>query len=993
VLFPFFISDCDCERHSFFLKPHPEFSHGIVYLQSTPSILLRVPWPKKVHTSIELRAEPPLFNTCSIINNDTVSPHPEETVPITYTLSTNLCKFTGTRTGFLPRPNHATLLVTIGTIFHRTFHLLRAALDTREQVREMRKRKMHSICAQRHSYLYINNEYYRVLRYVDDTIFDIATSTAPRCNSYYLTSFKTLVKPTSAGHEPKIRPDNLPVICFDCETMPFNEPDAHHQAYLLHAKFDLNSMYMENHVYEQSFEHLDYTSHESTVGDQFVNWINTFIFDSEEDRTAGKRAITLYGFNNNKFDNHFIIEAFKRAGYTVKQWARNGVVSESSMRSSRYKCSIYIKDLIKWLPDATLESACLDYNIIQAKSLCNIVEYNKLCAESTCILQTTPHETVFHRISGARTFPQKRDLKQRYYRAEYSSWMLFDFVRDYCVRDVAATHELYQTLNKVLLQFIDEFPSYTFPSSNIFGYISPAYFTSLVTYSQLHSAKQQQLYTVDAALTKHITSSYYGGMVKYGILGSFTGKIYSKDVRAMYPTMMMAPLPQITSTDSFLIGDQINYVQVQKIFDDAHVAYLRNYEERNIMRLEFLRAFNTECVGIFCVNTFPPPDPHMCTSWAPLPYHYAGADSLTYDFLPKCRAVYNTYDLRCLLALGFRIEIVRCASNIQFLEVGTVLADYITTLNTLKNAHRSNTAWKKLFKLLMNSIPGKFAQRSEHTLRYQHEETTYNQSNSYRETSGRSMHYIATFITGQARYSLFTYMLYLESYYINMHTPRIDRPCILLYCDTDSIFFTDDQCPADAIDLNVFTESEDLGVWCPERCRFELTWGAKHLGVNNMIILARKSYVLLVDDQIESRTLKGIHREYMGQFTREILHKIIRECAFNKPNDTSSRSGYQICARGLTRRARNEGTFLTSNYKKNISKLLVEDFIKKTLSLELEAHIYTTPCISIQNKLAVESGLLFYVHDYYSASSTMSSTASSGIHVGAPATATTSHTS
>ena len=98
----------------------------------------------------------------------------------------------------------------------------------------------------------------------------------------------------------------------------------------------------------------------------------------------------LFGFNNSRFDNNFIIDAFIENGWKIDYVDRGGKVTKTILKLNNYEIVIY--DIICWFPGVSLKEAssdCLDVGKLEF----DILKYNEillLCIQDTEYLTILP---------------------------------------------------------------------------------------------------------------------------------------------------------------------------------------------------------------------------------------------------------------------------------------------------------------------------------------------------------------------------------------------------------------------------------------------------------------------------------------------------------------------------------------------------------------------------------------------------------------------------
>jgi hypothetical protein len=175
------------------------------------------------------------------------------------------------------------------------------------------------------------------------------------------------------------------------------------------------------------------------------------------------------------------------------------------------------------------------------------------------------------------------------------------------------------------------------------------------------------------------------------------------------------------------------------------------------------------------------------------------------------------------------------------------LGEYIDWFNSVK-AEASNEGdenLKKIAKLFMNCIPGKFTPRpinKHRRIDYSFDEDDYQETLSLVTTDDtlNTHNYIGTFIVGAAKYVMmrFAYNANLKEIYDQV--PFHERVgCI--YTDTDSgLIDLDKVLPEVVSSIKIDTE---LGTWNDDLREYDTTWSQKE-AANGCFVLSPKSYCL-----------------------------------------------------------------------------------------------------------------------------------------------------
>lgn len=808
----------------------------------------------------------------------------------------------------------------------------------RQQYKSKREIKFPTI-ANRNDIISFEEVYYRVLRYEESSFGSLT-------EAYDLRPFiKTDYQETY-----DIRWDIL--VSFDAETCKFRTEDEHYNKlqhpYLLCATIDYNYPYY-HEVRTENFFWLDLTR-PSTVGKQFVEWL-VGIMASFHDNIAYWTRIKLFGYNNNKFDNHFIIEEFQKLGRCVIN-ERNGKVTEGNIQVGKWTIELY--DMVKWVPDMSLDDACEDYDIDAKKLKLNILSYNRACEMNREILLKCSEDVFKQFLKPGVTVREKLSLRKKYFMdGVYNVW---DYVVEYCKYDTLSVLELYKKISAVVKSIIIQFQDSNevfLKSTHFSQYPSPANLSGHLFKMIAKHQNQLKLTIKNFDLGRFIFESYFGGRVDFSFLGEYISvnkSLCLMDVTSEYPLAMMGQYPFIESHDDIDYGSNINIQFYQNLIDKAYEERWAAFEAKTLDNFVYFRHLEN-WRGIFRANCYPPEDKVHLNTFAAIPRHHQVEKKIAYSNEKFLNVTINSVQCKNLILSGFKIEILNHEHNIFFTRVGYVFKSYVEKLGEIKYKAKenSNKTQAKLVKLFLNSIAGKMAQRPiDRTVLYESDislasgKIHYSNNKFLNENWENSLHYLATFITAEANFILFSTMYRLQLEYIYANKPLSERTGSILYMDTDSIIFD-----KELVSKNfVFNISEELGYYEAEKCDFYITWKEKYTndaGVDRIICLAKKSYAICKGEEIVELKLKGIHKKIMDSEFRnyEVLKKIAsgikKEISFNSLEnariDISSNQDYisiqdsNITIFGLFKHN-------NSNYKKAPFKELFDADIKKTLQRE-----------------------------------------------------------
>lgn len=772
-------------------------------------------------------------------------------------------------------------------------------------------------------YIFYENNYYRVSK------IRITHSDNKKRDFNDMVKISKIIK--KKIYQKNIYKDNV-TICYDFETMNIN---GIHKPYILSWKLFTNNFFTQNFYEETECIWSDpYAINLKSIGEIFINKLvndNDCVFnrlnnDFDDEfynyKFIGNNnfncsTITLFGFNNYRFDDNFILDYLVKSNFSVKKSERNGRCSDIICTFRNFK--IIIKDLSKWVPDMSLKQACDDYNTSIKKLDIDIVKYNDICNLNKKLIYLFPIEENgdvwkdFNSIlKNPLTFIEKRTFMKSEFYCD-NKIKIFEYIKYYCKKDVESTLSLYEKINEAFINIYKDFNlkyDIKLSSLNILNYISPAFVMSLI-YKQIFNKKNiKVIHFKNKKFLEFICDSYFGGKVDFGQIGHYESKnvndITYMDVSSMYPTVMTSPLPIIYDENDINFGFSIKEWQEEI----NNTIELRNkaFENKELFNYKWLEGFNKKKAILLC-NLYSPEENDLIPI-APFPER--GFDKLVYNFENKYNVSVNTSDMKNLILCGFKIEVLNSPFNIEFLRNEKYFKELLDVLDEFKSnaKNNGNKAEAKLIKLLSNSISGKLGQK---ILSRISNYNNYNSSEYDEESITSSLHYIATFITGESRFILYRTIYNLYENCLYQRLPKYKRLGIFILCDTDSIVFD----KSNAANIQ-FIVKDDYGYWCDEINDYIVHWKQKHSNdrVKSIFCLGRKSYVVCNDqNKIIKRVLKGIHSDLMEIISFDDFKAICD----NKPKIMQKR--------GLIRKT------LHLDGNKLLFKEIFEENIKKSLKL------------------------------------------------------------
>jgi len=732
-------------------------------------------------------------------------------------------------------------------------------------------------------------------------------------------------------------------LCYDVETCA--DKNNEHKVYLAYV-----NRYNENFEFQESRRFCFDKKYDTTFYDDdakfefydftwdFGAWIRDTYIDKVDFENGVEHVVCLFGFNNARFDNHFIYDYFVNT-FDMQYNERFGKVTAAIFKYNHV--NIYLNDLVSWLPEKGLNDALEEYEC-GAKDDIAIVTFNNLFKDKGYSIEQVRNATLTEFDSCIKkevSFLSKRKLRSKY-KNENDTYNLFQAVDDYCLQDVNATWLLYTKIQENFKKMIACFESSEMFSENIYNYISPSHASGVLLNNHLGKTGYRLSFT-NESFFNFVNDSFFGGRVDFGCIGEYLvdDKIACLDVTSMYSLAMTANFPIIEVAED---------VQISCLAEMSHVEFAHLIQQKvdhgNCLKQLWIAR---------CEITLPEDKTKLC-SFGPLPERYNGKlEFPNKTFESKIITSVHAYTA---MLCGYTIRILPDPYNLYFKKSAPCLKDLVMEIIRLKaEAKEDNKALGKLLKLFANSFHGKLAQKviaKYHETRRYVNKTINNRFESM--TISQSRIYLATFVTSFANLILMQAFLTIEGNYIQDKISVEDRAGTLLYCDTDSIFFRlkDEQI------LTKFTISESLGSFNPETNTFDSTWSRKYNRANGIMIMGKKSYFVMEtkNDKVTmlDLKLKGVHRGEMEQFTRQVVvdkiikpfvagfdsqgisieRKTLKRKLLQPTNVVEDNDGEQISFVGLERRA-NVFHSYEGNSSQSFVKSIYETILKKTLRVNV----------------------------------------------------------
>lgn len=617
-----------------------------------------------------------------------------------------------------------------------------------------------------------------------------------------------------------------------------------------------------------------------------------------------KKTILFFGFNNHRFDNHFVLEYFTNSDqFRCNYKERFGKVTTAEFERNNIR--IVFTDMIKFLPDVSLKEALEDYDCSNKMSF-DIVFYNNMIIENDHIVPRLATQQNFLKCFKQINIVEKSHLKKKY-AVNSNGIEMYDIYQcalDYCEQDVNGTYELFLKIQQSFDNLIEvlEFES---PYLSCLEFVSPAHLSGLCLKSSLMGVTQKMTIK-DPDFGRFINSSYFGGRVQMGFIGEYATltNLGCYDVRSMYPLAMKANYPVIEHETDVCMGEHFPYGLVES-------ALL----SKNVDGMFFIAEFEV---------ILPEHEYELC-SFGPLPHRDEDSERLFFDNVSHGAKVLTSVHLKTAFLANYSFKIIKHKYNVFFVKNGPIFTDYMTLLGRAKaNAQQNdNKSLKKLIKLLLNSTAGKLAQKV--TNKFHFYDGKWNIKYEA-ENWNASTHYLAAFVTSYSNHILYSTFYDLESDFISNKIGLAARKGALCYCDTDSIFFDKTLCKQLTFDI-----SDDIGTYA--NYQFGITWSTKYPNANGIIIVGKKSYFILDYNKpkqkiIIDKKLKGIHKFLLDEFSIDVIRRVIQ----NEPKTVKQEF--------LMRKARKEIKCVNFTTDSSFIKDIFVDTLQKTLTVSVLKNVW-----------------------------------------------------
>lgn len=609
------------------------------------------------------------------------------------------------------------------------------------------------------------------------------------------------------------------ILCaFDFETTEFatgdREYDRLQQPYLGYITIDYQSDTWPST--RESFEFSHYNLEiKSTVALQIVNFLHSFT----RDLMIGT-VIRMFGYNNFKFDNHFLANELADVASHFFKSDRNRKTSETYFYMNG--CQVKFSDLVRWIPDMTLSEACKDYEVEESKMDVDIIKYNKYITEMKKVEENIPLSIFKTLVSASALFKLKRKypiIKED----GVEMFQVYKYIKDYCLYDTLSVVELYKKLKNVATEVFKEFEDKikcSLRNYNFTSYISPSQISGLLMKRVLMSQGYLQLRINDAAFGRAIYDSYFGGRVDYGLIGEYistNSTIKCMDVTSQYTCAMNGNYPAISEPEDYAIGEDIDLKYYQGLLDKCCDLRYEAWKDRTLHSFSYLKGLE-DWRGIFFCDIIAPDDAYNLCTFAAVPGRIKGQKKLIYENTSQTGRRLTSIHFKNLILSGYRIILRENTHNIVFYRVAPIFKSFVQLMGDIKVEARinGNKTKAKLIKLFLNSAAGKLAQKPMDVID-DYRRTSYNVESKRTVDCNwtKSLHYLAAFVTSEANWILYSCMYCLQLDYIYSSMPLSARCGSLLYMDTDSIMYDN----ARVNDTYYpFIISEEIGDYDQDKC-------------------------------------------------------------------------------------------------------------------------------------------------------------------------------
>jgi hypothetical protein len=651
-----------------------------------------------------------------------------------------------------------------------------------------------------------------------------------------------------------------------------------------------NQLPIEDYIFEsKDFEKLK--PGDNFVVHEFINWLLKFICAQTNEGEQNCQTILL-GFNNYKFDDHFLVNEIDSCISKINQKMPdhffshyynqvNGapisrdirLIPKSSAEKYRdmdefkkqYYSMIKFRDIRKFTDAGkSLADICKDYSIGENSKIdFDILKFNDFI-KSNNYKQDNYIVNIDTAIEFFKVEKKKKDKEQSFDVAAFlrsSDFFiddkidLWELCKTYCKYDVISTFEIaykiHVKMEDILNQVCDEF-NFLIKSKNIWDYFSPAGLSLEILKKWWCTHNITDRFRINHNhYAIFIRQAYFAGRTDFAVLGKYNsvkGNLNYFDVTSEYPLAMTKKFPSIEKIDKDVkVGYDIDIEYYQNIIDTM---LNKRMKSRAFVDFTIFLPVDNDFMGIFLCDLLPPDDSTFLINFAPMATRNETM-RLSYQNTVQNNVVVNTSYMKNYIMCGYKIILKPYKFNTVFTNLKYIFKDFVNFFGGNKADAKSenNKSLAKLYKLILNSSYGKLAQKCV-------KKTKSTDINTIIEIDGRdqveedhsdSSLYLAQFITAEANFILFSTLYRLQNTHVSNATPLHGRCGGLLYMDTDSVIFDQDLC--DELEWDF---SEELGYWNEEKNYFHITWkkekSMRKKLPNALIVTGKKSYILYKDE-------------------------------------------------------------------------------------------------------------------------------------------------
>lgn len=608
------------------------------------------------------------------------------------------------------------------------------------------------------------------------------------------------------------------------------------------------------------------------VVQHFFNYLVDKFENPSDDDFFKCYNVCIFGFNNFKFDDNFILnKLFNDHNYKITYQKRGALVLSCIVEN--HKLRLVFKDIMAWFPGQSLASATSDFAVEESKMDFNILAFNDLFKQMKYDIDLLPNLDKSNIKNYFKNLRSHLEPKAKAILNMHGGKNLYEICAIYCEQDVVSTFHLFKKLNEAYVKLVDDLKKrfkieFDFPM-NIFNYISPASFAGQLSKVFLNMDNNYQIKFINESISEKIFSTYYGGRVCFGILGEYSSNtnLGYYDITSMYSLAMQANYPTIVCENH--TASCMCFKQKIKTGNEINISYLQKRIDESEGKL-----FNDISFYVLA-NIYVPEDRTKLISFGLLPERLEDG-RISFPIKDFKKRFFNSVQLITCKMFDYKIELLESPDNILFLENKPIFDKLLKELVYYKSQAKieDNKSFAKLIKCVGSSIYGKFAQKPIAVIYAVN--NVLKRSNNYQTTTYQNAtHYISSMITSYANFILITVFKELELKFIQDKIPIEKRLGSLLYCDTDSIVFDKDICN---FDPNYFNQNEELGYYDFEKRIFVPTWKSKFPKAKRLIVLGKKSYFML-DEKYEflNKALKGIQTGQFNRITYEVICSIYKD--------------------------------------------------------------------------------------------------------------------